>query len=104
MESLWSWIVTAAGALVGTAVAVAWWEHLVRTTRPRVLPEAAVARKVAVDVCLDTLASTPPGDTATRRAALDSAIGRMAWIDTRPMVQPGAAAASEATAARTTQD
>ncbi len=95
MENLLSWIAAAGSALVLVAVAVAWWEHLARSARPEPPADPAAPRNVTVDVSLDTLATTPAGDTATRRATLDGAMGRMAWIDTRPMVQPGSAASAE---------
>jgi hypothetical protein len=95
MESLLTWIGVASGALVVVAVAVAWWEHLARVARPEVPPQPALPRAATVDVSLDALAASPAGDTLTRRAALDGAIGRMAWTDTRPMVQPGSTPSPE---------
>ena len=99
MEGLLSWIATACGALFVVAVAVAWWEHLARSKQSPVAAEPVAARAVSVDVQLDTLAATPAGDSAERRATLHGAIGRMAqagaatarsgWVDTRPMVQAG---------------
>ena len=96
MDGLLSWIGTAFGALFVVAVAVAWWEHLVRSKQAHTPPEAAPARAVSVDVQLDTLTAALPGDSTERRATLDGAIGRMAqagkrpgWVDTRPMVQAG---------------
>ena len=96
MENLISWIGAAGGALVVAAVAVAWWEHVLRTERPPQAPEPAMPRAVSVDVSLDTLHEAPAGDAASRRATLDGALDRMAqpvietsrqaWIDTRPTV------------------
>ncbi len=99
MQGLITWIGTACGALFVVAVAVAWWEHLVRSKQVRTAHQKTSTHAITVDVCLDTLTAEAPGDSAERRAALDSAIVRMtqpgtpgtrsAWLDTRPMVQPG---------------
>lgn len=114
MESILSWVGAALGALLVVAVAVAWWEHLVRSSRPPTSPEPVAPRAVSVDVQLDALpaaeatpavAAVPvapaahsvqrsPGDAAQRRATLDSAMSRMvragqdggAWTETTPMV------------------
>ena len=114
MEAFFSWVGAALGALFVVAVAVAWWEHLVRSSRPPAPPEAVVPRVVSVDVQLDALpdaapaapaargapgargdpGALPPGDAAQRRATLDGAISRMvrvgndgsSWAETGPMV------------------
>jgi hypothetical protein len=105
MDSIVSWIAIGAATLFVVAVAVAWWEHLVRNAAQSAgsIEAAATARPriVTVDVALDALtAPATEGDTAARREALDGALGRMAmagasaearraWIDTAPMVGPG---------------
>lgn len=114
MEAIFSWVGAALGALFVVAVAVAWWEHLVRRASAKLPPPTSAPRVVSVDVSLDSLveaslpppatatpaASTPPppaGDAAERQAALDGAISRMArpagtapadpaWTETTPMV------------------
>lgn len=114
MEAIFSWVGAALGALFVVAVAVAWWEHLLRQTRPPAPAEPAAPRVVSVDVPLDSVIDTPPpapsaapsaapaappalpsGDAAERRATLDGAISRMArpappelgaWPETTPMV------------------
>lgn len=107
METIFSWVGAALGALFVAAVAVAWWEHLVRSSRPPRPPVPAVPRAVSVDVQLDALApaeppvapaalaaAPPAGDSAERRATLDGAMTRMsraaqdsnAWTETSPMV------------------
>jgi len=102
MEAFFGWVGAALGALFVAAVAVAWWEHLVRTSRPPAPPEPVVPRAVSVDVQLDALdadqpAPAPPpkaSDAAERRATLNSAMSRMAragqdgsaWTETSPMV------------------
>jgi hypothetical protein len=108
MLSFVSWIGFGAAALLLVAVAVAWWEHIVREAGRAqgnaAAAEAARPRVVQVDVALDALAALGPqaaeGDSAARREALDGALGRMAlagantesrraWIDTAPMIGPG---------------
>jgi hypothetical protein len=108
MLSIASWIGFGAAALLGVAVAVAWWEHLARQAGRAQgnaqAAEPAKPRLVQVDVALDALAALGPpaaeGDSAARREALDGALGRMAlaganaesrraWIDTAPMIGPG---------------
>ena len=108
MEAFFNWVGAALGALFVVAVAVAWWEHLVRSARPPAPPVTVLPRAVSVDVQLDALpgqAAAPPapaaaaaalqrGDAALRRATLDGAISRMArpgpeggvWSETSPMV------------------
>ena len=106
MEAIFSWVGAALGALFVAAVTVAWWEHLVRTSRPPTPTERAVPRAVSVDVQLDTPlpagpavsaagpAPSPANDATMRRAALDGAMRRMAsarvdgsaWTETSPMV------------------
>ena len=111
MEIFFSWVGAALGALFVVAVAVAWWEHLVRSSRPPAPPATVLPRAVSVDVQLDALpaepdAATAPnapaaaaaptqrGDAALRRATLNGAISRMArvgpeggaWTETSPMV------------------
>ena len=109
MEAFFSWLGAAFGALFVIAVVVAWWEHLVRSTRAPAPPEPAVPRAVNVDVRLDALAVAEPvapvnpdvpaaprsvSDTAQRRATLNGAMSRMArpsldgsaWTETSPMV------------------
>ncbi len=109
MEAIFSWIAAALGALFVVAVVVAWWEHLVRSSRPPAPPEPAPQRAVSVDVQLDALpaaepaapaapatpAAPPPvNDALRRRATLDGAMSRMArpdpdsngWTETSPMV------------------
>ncbi len=98
MESLLSWIGVAFGALFVVAVAVAWWEHVLRSERPESLPGGTPRRAVSVDVSLDELAQ---GDAPARRAAMDETLARAGqasggaeiirgpWIETRPMVGPG---------------
>ena len=109
MEAFFSWLGAAFGALFVIAVVVAWWEHLVRSTRSPAPPEPAVPRAVNVDVRLDGLAvaelvapvnpdvpaaSRSVSDTAQRRATLNGAMSRMArpsldgsaWTETSPMV------------------
>ena len=109
MEAFFNWLGAAFGALFVIAVVVAWWEHLVRSTRSPAPPEPAVPRAVNVDVRLDALAVAEPvapvspdvpaasrsvSDTAQRRATLNGAMSRMArpsldgsaWTETSPMV------------------
>ena len=113
METIFSWVGAALGALFVVAVLVAWWEHLVRNSRPPAPPEPAAPRAVSVDVQLDALppaeppatvtpapeaapgAAPPASDAAQRRATLDGAMSRMsraggqdanAWAETSPMV------------------
>ncbi len=102
MEVFFSWVGAAFGALFVAAVAVAWWEHLVRTSRSPAPPEPLPSRAVSVDVQLDTLTAVEAApavpshanDAAERRATLDGAMSRMAragqdgsaWIETSPMV------------------
>ncbi len=104
METFFSWVAAGFGALFVVAVAVAWWEHLARSTRPLRPPESTTVRVVKVDVPLDTAAGVllPPSDTDERRAALGGAMDRMgrvgraahaagsaspdAWTETSPMV------------------
>jgi hypothetical protein len=104
MEAFFSWVAAGFGALFVVAVAVAWWEHLVRSTRPPPPPEAAPPRMVKVDLPLDTVAGVllPASDTDERRAALGGALDRIgrvgrtartegglspdAWTETSPMV------------------
>lgn len=113
MEAFFGWVGAALGALFVAAVAVAWWEHLVRTSRPPAPPEPVAPRAASVDVQLDALDADQPApaappkasDAAERRATLNSAMSRMAragqddsaWTETSPMVlhtapetQPGA--------------
>ena len=110
MEAFFSWVGAALGGLFVAAVAVAWWEHLVRTSRPPARPEPVAPRAVSVDVQLDTLAAAEPvpaasatvSDAAERRAALDGAMSRMAraapdgsaWVETSPMVLQSATEAA----------
>ncbi len=125
MEAIFSWVGAALGALFVVAVAVAWWEHLLRQTRPPAPAEPPAPRVVSVDVPLDSVIDTPPaaaalpaapaaapparpgGDAAERRATLDGAISRMArpappemgaWPETTPMVlhPPAEAPATDA--------
>jgi len=116
MEAFFSWVGAALGALFVVAVAVAWWEHLLRSSRPPAPPATGLPRAVSVDVQFDALpaqaaaataptapaAATAPtqrGDAALRRATLDGAISRMArpgpeggaWSETSPMVLHSAA-------------
>lgn len=104
MEAFFSWVAAGFGALFVIAVAVAWWEHLVRSARPPVPPPAAKPRAVKVDVPLDTAAGVllPLSDTETRRATMDGTMDRIgrvgraaraeggisadAWTETSPMV------------------
>lgn len=104
MEAFFSWVAAGFGALFVVAVAVAWWEHLVRSTRPLPAPEHAKPRAVTVDVPLDTAHGVllPASDSDERRAALGGAMDRMgrvgraaraeggispdAWKETSPMV------------------
>ena len=126
MEVIFSWVGAALGALFVVAVAVAWWEHLVRSSRPPAPPGLATQRAVSVDVQLDALPADEPAvpavpaaaapapaipptvnDALQRRATLDGAISRMArpsldggaWTETSPMVlHPPADAPSPAPA------
>lgn len=104
MEAFFSWVAAGFGALFVVAVAVAWWEHLVRNARPQAPPQPAAARAVKVDVPLDTAAGLllPASDRDERRATLGGAMERMgrvgraaradgaassdAWTETSPMV------------------
>ena len=100
MDVVFSWIGVAFGTLFVVAVAVAWWEHLVRNSRAPVPVDSMPPRAVSVDVSLDSLAATAltaqtASDAAQRRATLDIAMDRMArpldaepgtWIETSPMV------------------
>jgi alpha,alpha-trehalase len=111
METILSWVGAALGALFVVAAVVAWWEHLVRSSRPVRPHEPATPRAVSVDVQLDALppveppasvtpapaaapAPPPASDAAQRRATLDGAMSRMArggqddnaWTETSPMV------------------
>jgi cytoskeletal protein RodZ len=104
MEAFFSWVAAGFGALFVVAVAVAWWEHLVRNTRPLTAPEAVAPRVMKVDVPLDTAAGLllPASDGDERRAALGDAMDRIgrvgraaraeggispdAWTETSPMV------------------
>lgn len=114
MESVLSWLGTAGGALVVIAMAVAWWEHLVRFDRRHAPVPPQRPAPMTVDVALDTLVppDAPTGDSAERRNALDGALGRMVqaggvsssvWLETLPMVlqpegPPGGGPDSEAAA------
>ncbi len=104
MEAFFSWVAAGFGALFVVAVAVAWWEHLARSTRPLSTPDAAKPRAVKVDVPLDTAHGVllPASDSDERRATLGVAMDRMgrvgraaraegavspdAWTETSPMV------------------
>ena len=110
METVFSWLGTALGALFVVAVLVAWWEHLARNAGPSLRPEPAAPRAASVDVHIDKLAETAPGDATERRTTLDGAMGRAAqagadaaraaWIETSPMVlraDPRTAVKSEPT-------
>ena len=100
------------------AVAVAWWEHLVRSDRRQgVFVSTPASRALTVDVVLDDLGGAPIGgsDQPERRAALDGAMSRMArrgterrapiatqgWAATAPMVAPGSPSSTQAHAETT---
>lgn len=95
MEAFLNWLGAGFGVLFVAAVVVAWWEHLLRTSRPPQQPEAATRQAAHVDVHVDALAEAPAaGDAAERQATLDGAMTRMArasqaagrWTETSPMV------------------
>lgn len=95
MEGFFSIVGAFLGALFVVAVAVAWWEHLRRTERPPVPPEAA-PRAVRVDLDVEALAATQ-GDAGARQRALENMLQRaavepVAWVATTPTVAPGALA------------
>ena len=99
MEGALSLIGLAVAALLAVAIAVAWWEQTAAAARPVTPPKPQ--QTPAVDVHLDHLADTPPpGDQAARDAVMGHAMARMAepapssiaWMETRPMVAPGAPA------------
>jgi hypothetical protein len=103
MEVALSLVGLAFAALLAVAVAVAWWEQTGQEARAAAQPHPPCA--LAVDLHLDHLAdlpdaAAPPGDQATREAVLGHAMARMAqpppssiaWMETQPMVAPGARA------------
>jgi hypothetical protein len=107
MEGALSLIGLAAAALLVVAIAVAWWEQTGQEAPAAAPPQPP--RALAVDLHLDHLAdladlpdaaAPPPGDQATRDAVLGQAMARMAqpapssiaWMETQPMVAPGARA------------
>ena len=113
MDVFFNWLAAGFGVLFVVALAVAWWEHLVRQARPPPRPECAAAHAVSVDVRLDTQAGgLYESDAAARRATLDHTMGRVgraaradgaggsdAWTETSPMVlQPEAAPTTNNTA------
>ncbi len=109
MESLLSGIGIGFAVLLGLAVVVAWWEHLGRRAGPPPWVPPASARAVTVDLPLDAL-TAPAGDADQRRATLGQAMDRMgqarqpgdAWVETRPMVNPGATTAAPSVPSHTT--
>jgi hypothetical protein len=104
MEGVLSLVGLAFAALLVVAVAVAWWEQTGSEARAAAQPPPQ--RALAVDLHLDHLAdlpqpeAPPTGDQAARDAVLGHAMARMAqpapssiaWMETRPMVAPGARA------------
>jgi len=103
MEGALPLIGLAFATLLAVAVAVAWWEQTGREASAAAQPSPQ--RALAVDLHLDHLAdlpdaAAPPGDQATREAMLGHAMARMAqpppssiaWMETQPMVAPGARA------------
>ncbi len=98
MESLLTVMAACGAALLAVAVLVAWWEHVVRVSRPAPLPAPAPRAPSTVDVPLDALGELPAGDAPSRRATLDEAMQRAAneppsaagWVETQPMVGLGA--------------
>ena len=98
MEGYFTWICGALAGLLLVAVAVAWFEHLVREDGRQTAFQSPARSRIAgkLDLELDELAATPAGDQPERRAALDGAMakmaggsGRLGWIDTAPMVNAG---------------
>ena len=86
-------------ALLGTAVLVAWWEHLRRAAAPPTVPLPAPQRATHVDLDLSALETAwADGDQRERQAAVADAISRATrqpvsdvpagWTETRPMVAP----------------
>jgi hypothetical protein len=102
MQSLLIWTAYGLAGLFFAGCVVAWWEHLGRERRRQDEPdwEAPDPKAISVDVSLDALAAEGPGDQGERQQALGGALTRMAgagqnpqrWIDTAPMILPGAAA------------
>ena len=101
MEGYSTWILSALAALFVVAVAIAWFEHLVRQDgREAAFKSPAGARYAAkLDLELDEFAAPIAGDVPERRAAFEGAIARMTgagsalrggWLDTAPMVNAGA--------------
>ena len=104
MEGALSLIGLAFAALLAVAVAVAWWEQTGKDARDDAPPKAP--RALTVDLHLDHLAAlpqtaaSPAGDQARRDAVLGHAMAKMtqpapssiAWMETQPMVAPGARA------------
>ena len=102
MEGALSLIGLACAALLVVAIAVAWWEQTGREARAAAPPPPP--RALVVDLHLDHLAelphpeAPPTGDQARREALLGHAMARMAqpppssmaWVETQPMVAPGA--------------
>ena len=97
------WLSACLGGLVFVAVVVAWWEHLGSGQRAGEAPREAAMRVVSVDVEIDRLddppaPETPGSDSADRRQAMSGAMARMIraadtpqrWVDTAPMIGPGA--------------
>ncbi len=104
MDGLFVYLSAGLLALFAVAVLVAGWEHLRRSER-RVQAAPPTPKAVRVDVDIDALVAAP-GDQAQRQIALEGAMTRAAsdlppppWVDTRPMVGPGALAPSVAAGA-----
>ena len=103
MDGFLTWMVYGAGALLAGAAVVAWWEHLARTGRRGPAGfDSPLPRALSLDIDLATLEPEPDEDSHRRQQVLEGALLRMAqadaghlprpggWIETRPMVGPGA--------------
>jgi hypothetical protein len=108
MEGFLTSLALGGGILLALAVFVACWEYWRQSARTPWRPPATLPRAVSVDVDIDALPFAA-SDLHERHATLGAALGSMvrgpsdpvaasarSWVETRPMVAPGAAAEHEA--------